>query len=148
MADAVTFRAALGRIGLNHNTQLAINANGLNTIFDLIEAQKVDLVNLPKHLRDWRIPAAAEADQVRAPLMSLRRLKAMRYWALEQTYVGVLPSATSFTPAVLEIVDHKSDGTAVRLDDGFEVTKDGRRRHRRAEDARGCWPRMGFCEEV
>jgi hypothetical protein len=101
MADAVTFHAALGRIGLNHNTQLAINANGLTTIFDLIEAQKGDLVNLPKHIRDWHIADAVEDDQVRIPLMSLWHLKAMRYWAPEQTYVGVLPSATSFTPAVL-----------------------------------------------
>jgi hypothetical protein len=30
-----------------------------------------------------------------------------------------------------EIFDHKSDDTAVRKDDGFEVTKDGQQRHRR-----------------
>jgi hypothetical protein len=67
----------------------------------LIAVQEGDLKNLPKHIRDWRVPNAAEADQVRIPLMSLRRLKAMRYWALGQTYLGLIPNATSFTPAVL-----------------------------------------------
>jgi hypothetical protein len=30
-----------------------------------------------------------------------------------------------------EIIDHKSDGMAVRKDDGYEVTKDGTTRHQR-----------------
>ena len=30
---------------------------------------------------------------------------------------------------ISEIVDHTSDGTAVRTDGGFEVTTDGRQRH-------------------
>jgi hypothetical protein len=89
MADAVAFRVALGRIGLNANTQLAVNANGFDIILDLIAIQEGDLENLPKHIRDWRVANAVEADQVRIPLMSLRRLKAMRYWALGQTYLTI-----------------------------------------------------------
>jgi hypothetical protein len=41
----------------------------------------------------------------------------------------------NFYSLLSEIVDHKSDGTAVRKEDGFEVTKDGQQRHQRT--ARG-----------
>jgi hypothetical protein len=36
MADAVAYRAAFGRIGLNAHTQLAVNANGFYTTLYLI----------------------------------------------------------------------------------------------------------------
>jgi hypothetical protein len=77
MADAVTFRAALTRIGFNQNTQDALNANGFNTISDLMETPTGDLKHLPKHLHEWRLPNVADADQVKIPFVSLRHLKAM-----------------------------------------------------------------------
>ena len=79
MAETVSFKAALGRIGLNANTQTAIVSNGIATIRDLIELQDEDLSSLPRHLRDWRIADADEAHQVLLPLIALRCLRAMRH---------------------------------------------------------------------
>jgi hypothetical protein len=44
----------------------------------------------------------------------------------ESMYSQVDEDGNSYSLVISEIVDHKSDGTAVRLDDSFEVTKDGR----------------------
>ena len=101
MAETVSFKAALGRLGLNANTQTAIVSNGIETIRDLLELQDEDLTSLPRHLRDWRIADADEAHQVLLPLMALRRLRAMRHWALSQQFLGVLPNAVAFSPGVL-----------------------------------------------
>jgi hypothetical protein len=101
MAETVSFKAALGCIGLNANTQTAIINNGIQNIRDLLELQEEDLTSLPRHLCNWRITGANEAQQFLIPLMALRRLKAMRYWALSQQCLGVLPNAMAITPAVL-----------------------------------------------
>ena len=44
------FTAALGRIGINPATQVAIAENGFVTILDLAAVQVEDLDKLPKHL--------------------------------------------------------------------------------------------------
>jgi hypothetical protein len=97
------FRNALARIGFNVATRTAIAENGFETILDLATVQEEDLDKLPKHLEAWRDPAAAPNLQVRVPFVSLKKLKAMRYWVLAQRCVGVAnPRAQDFTDAVLE----------------------------------------------
>jgi len=100
---ANAFRNALGRIGFNVATRNAINENGFETILDLATVQEQDLDRLPKHLESWRIPDAAANQQVRIPFVSLKKLKAMRYWVLAQRCVGIEePRAQDFTPEVME----------------------------------------------
>jgi hypothetical protein len=103
VAHAVAFRTALGRIGFNANTQLALEQNGFSTIMDLTTVHESDLDQLPKHLGAWRDADLAPEDQVRVPFVSLKKLKAMRYWVLSQRFLGhATPSATEFTNDVLE----------------------------------------------
>ena len=83
-APANAFRSALQRIGINAPTRTAINENGFKMIMDLATVQEDDLNHLPKHLASWRDPAAAPNNQVRIPFVSLKKLKAMRYWVLAQ----------------------------------------------------------------
>ena len=98
-----TFRTALQRIGFNAPTRTAIFENGFETILDLANVQEDDLDRLPKHLEAWRNPAAAPNQQVRIPFVSLKKLKAMRYWVLAQRCIGVeTPRAQDFTNEVLE----------------------------------------------
>ena len=100
---ANAFRNALGRIGFNAAMRNAINENGFETILDLATVQEQDLDRLPKHLESWRIPDAAANQQVRIPFVSLKKLKAMRYWVLAQRCVGIEePRAQDFTPEVME----------------------------------------------
>jgi hypothetical protein len=97
------FRTALTRIGFNAATRAAIVENGFETILDLATVQDEDLDKLPKHLEAWRDPAAAPNLQVRIPFLSLKKLKAMRYWVLAQRCVGVAtPRAQDFSNVVLE----------------------------------------------
>jgi hypothetical protein len=92
-AAANAFRAALGRIGFNAQTQDAMNENGFLTILDLTTVEEDDLDRLPKHLESWRDPDDDPADQVRVPFVSLKCLKAMRYWVLSQRLkFGILNS--------------------------------------------------------
>jgi hypothetical protein len=104
VTHAVAFRAALARIRLNDPTQLALNQNGFETLADLLTVhERSDLDNLPKHLDAWRDITAAPQYQVRIPFVSLKKLKAMHYWALSERFIGhASPSATAFTSAVLE----------------------------------------------
>ena len=88
VAHAVAFRAALARIGFNDPTQLALNQNGFETLADLLTVHESDLDKLPKHLDAWRDGNAAPQDQVRIPFVSLKKLKAMRYWALSERFIG------------------------------------------------------------
>jgi hypothetical protein len=74
VAPAVTFRAALQRMGFNVATQNAINENGFDTIIDLLSVSEEDLDRLPKHLGSWRDPELDPEDQVRIPFVALKRL--------------------------------------------------------------------------
>jgi hypothetical protein len=76
-AQVNAFRAALGRIGFNAPTRVAINENGLQTILDLLNVQDEDLDKLNEHLKGWRDPAAGPNAQVRIPFVSLNKLKVM-----------------------------------------------------------------------
>jgi hypothetical protein len=97
------FGAALGRIGINPATRAAISDNGFATILDLATVQEEDLDRLPKHLEAWRNPAAPANQQVRIPFVSLKKLKAMRYWVVAQRCIGVdAPRAQDFTEEILE----------------------------------------------
>ena len=125
VAPAVAFRAALQRIGFNVATQNAINENGFDTIVDLVSVSEADLDRLPKHLESWRDPDLDPEDQVRVPFVSLKRLKAMRYWVLSQRWLGVEPAAANFTAQVLtdtmqRMQDNKDFKTAT---EDSEVTK-------------------------
>jgi hypothetical protein len=101
VAPAVAFHAALQWIGFNVATQNAINENGFDTIVDLVSVSEEDLDRLPKHLKSWRDPDLDLEDQVRVPFVSLKRLKAMRYWVLSQHWLGVEPAVANFTAQVL-----------------------------------------------
>jgi hypothetical protein len=97
------FGAALGRIGINPATRVAISDNGFTTILDLATVQEEDLDRLPKHLEAWRNPAAAANQQVCIPFMSLKKLKAMCYWVIAQCCMGIQdPCAQDFTEDILE----------------------------------------------
>jgi hypothetical protein len=124
-AAANTFRAALGRIGFNAQTQDAMNENGFMTILDLTTVEEDDLDRLPKHLESWRDPDDDPADQVRVPFVSLKRLKAMRYWVLSQRWIGIEPVAAQFTNAVLEetLLRMQSDKDYKAATEDTEVTK-------------------------
>jgi hypothetical protein len=101
-AAQTNFRAALGRIGINAPTRVAIAENGFATISDLATVQDEDLDKLPKHLEAWRVPNAPPNAQVRIPFVSLTKLKAMRYWVLAQRCIGVdNPRAQDFTEEVM-----------------------------------------------
>jgi hypothetical protein len=83
--------------------RIAINENGFETILDLATVQDEDLDKLPKHLEAWRDPAAGPNNQVRIPFVSLKKLKAMRFWVLAQCCIGnETPRAQDFTEVVLE----------------------------------------------
>jgi hypothetical protein len=70
---------------------------------DLTTVQESNLDKLPKHLEAWCVTGVAPQDCVRIPFVSLKKLKAMRYWVLSQRYLGyATPLATAFTNAVLE----------------------------------------------
>jgi hypothetical protein len=125
-ANAVTFRSALERIGLNAATRTAFNENGFNEILDLITVQEDDLDRLPKHLESWRDAAAPPENQVRVPFVSLQKLKAMRYWVLSQQCMGVeVPLAQDFTnPVCAEtLVRMKSDSDQKAATEDTEVRK-------------------------
>jgi hypothetical protein len=103
MAAANTFNAALGRIGINPATRAAIRDNGFDTILDLATVQEDDLNQLPKHIMLWRDPAVDANHQVRIPFVSLKKLKAMRYWVVSQCCMGIeAPRAQDFTEPYLK----------------------------------------------
>jgi hypothetical protein len=125
-ANAVTFRSALERIGFNANTRTALNENGFNEILDLISVQEEDLDRLPKHLESWRDAAALPAAQVRIPFVSLQKLKAMRYWVLDQQTQGVeVPLAQDFSNQVCSetLVRMKADSDQKAATEDTEVRK-------------------------
>ena len=97
------FGTALGRIGINPVMRAAISDNSFATILDLAMVQDEDLDRLPKHLEAWRNPVAAANQQVRIPFVSLKKLKAMRYWVVAQHCMGIQdPRTQDFTEAILE----------------------------------------------
>jgi hypothetical protein len=123
---ANAFRNALGRIGFNVATRNAINENGFETILDLATVQEEDLDRLPKHLEAWRIPEAGANQQVRIPFVSLKKLKAMRYWVLAQRCIGVEePRAQDFTEDVMEetIARMKADKDYKAATEDTEIRK-------------------------
>ena len=120
------FRSALQRIGINAPTRAAINENGFLTIEDLATVQEADLDRLPKHLEAWRNPGAAAANQVRIPFVSLKKLKAMRYWIIAQRCIGVeAPRASDFTNEVLEetLARMQADKDAKLATEDTEISK-------------------------
>jgi hypothetical protein len=125
VTPVVAFRAALQQIGFNATTQNAINENSFDTIVDLVSVSKKDPDRLPKHLESWHDADLGPEDQVCVPFMSLKRLKAMRYWVLSQRWLGVEPAVANFTPQVhTETMHWMHDNTdfKVAMEDS-EVTK-------------------------
>ena len=120
------FTAALGRIGINPATRVAIAENGFVTILDLATVQDEDLDKLAKHLEAWRNPNAAPNAQVRIPFVSLTKLKAMRYWVLAQKCIGVMaPAAADFADAVLQkvLARMKADNDYKKATEDTDITK-------------------------
>jgi hypothetical protein len=120
IADGVAFQAALGRIGFNAATQVAIVENGFATIEDLAITNEKSLNYLAKHLVAWRIPNALPADDVRAPFLVMEKLKAMRYWVLAQGRIGRTMAAVDFLNATAVATLH----TMQMAKDLKETTKD------------------------
>jgi hypothetical protein len=81
MAD-LAFLNALGLIGLDAATRTAIQGNGYVMIGDLAVTEEATLNHLHKYLRDFQAPGAAPAAQVRLPIVTLEKIKEMRYWFL------------------------------------------------------------------
>jgi hypothetical protein len=89
------FSAALGRIGINLVTRVAISDNGFTTILNFDK--------LPKHLEAWQNPVAAANQQVHIPFVSLKKLKAMHYWVIAQCCMGIQnPCAQDFNEDILK----------------------------------------------
>jgi hypothetical protein len=125
-APANAFRAALQRIGFNARTHAAINKNGFETILDLATVQEDDLDHLPKHLEAWRDPEAGPNNQVRIPFVSLKKLKAMRYWVLAQRCIrNDDPRAQDFTDEVMEetLTRMQADSDAKNATEETEISK-------------------------
>jgi hypothetical protein len=125
-APANAFRSALQRIGINAPTRAAINENGFETIMDLATVQEDDLDRLPKHLEAWKDPTAGPNNQVRIPFVSLKKLKAMRYWVLAQRCIGVDdPRAQDFTDEVIEetLARMQADKDAKLATEDTEISK-------------------------
>jgi hypothetical protein len=101
-ANATAFRNALTRIGINVATRTVIIENGFVTIQDLVAVQDKDLDKLPKHLESWRVPNANADAKVRIPFLSLTKLKALRYWVLDQRCIGIdTPNVNEFAGQVI-----------------------------------------------
>ena len=107
------FRNALGRIGINAATHTAIQGNGYRMIGDLAVTEESSLNHLLKYLRGWEVPGAAPGVQVRLGLISLEKLKVMRYWVLSQRHAGLDENADDFdndvAVATLEIMQQAKD---------------------------------------
>ena len=97
----LAFRNALGRIGINAPTRVAIQGNGYETIGDLAVTEESTLNHLPKYLRAWHIPNALPAQQVRLGIVALEKIKAMRYWVLAQRRRGFEEDADDLTMMLL-----------------------------------------------
>jgi len=93
---------------------------------DLATVQEDDLDRLPKHLEAWRDPAAGPNNQVRIPFVSLKKLKAMRYWVLAQCCIGIDdPRAQDFTNELLEetLARMQADKDAKLATEDMETSK-------------------------
>jgi hypothetical protein len=78
MAD-LAFHNAPRCIGLNATMHMAIQGNGYVMIGDLAVTEEATLNHLHKYLRDIQVPGAAPAAQVRLPIVTLEKIKAMQY---------------------------------------------------------------------
>ena len=102
MAELVNFRAALTRIGFNDATKQEIIDNGFDSISSLLLVSEQEITELAKHIGRWtektNPPAPGPGGNVvTIPFLSLRKLVAMRKWALVQEEQGKVPEAIDCT---------------------------------------------------
>ena len=101
MAELVNFKSALDRIGFNDVTRQEIIDNGFDSISSLLLVSETEITDLAKHIGRWTErpdPAAQRGGNiVTIPFLSLRKLVAMRKWALVQTEKGIVPEAIDCT---------------------------------------------------
>ena len=98
------FCTTLQQIGFYTALHVANNKNGFQpTMLNLAAVQDDDLDRLCMHLKPWTRDAAPGANhQVRIPLVSLKKLKAMCYLVVAQCCIGNdNPHAQDFTDEVL-----------------------------------------------
>ena len=100
MAELVNFRAALARIGFNDVTRQEIIDNEFDSISSLLLVSEDEITDLAKHIgRGSEKPAPsvgrARDNVVNIPFLSLRKLVAMRKYALVQTEKGIVPDAAN-----------------------------------------------------
>ena len=88
------FRTALGRIGFNPVTRQEIIDNGFTSISSLSAVSDDDIGALVKHIGRWKGPSAPvqegqpPPEVVNLPIISVKKLHAMRKWVLYQKRKG------------------------------------------------------------
>ncbi|MGH7974599.1 MAG: hypothetical protein ACREBR_03670 [bacterium] len=89
MAAIQAFRAALGRVGFDDATQVAIVDQGITTMDDLLLVGKDQVKQICKMIRD--------KDNIVITFMQHQMLDAMRYWVSTRVRRGLAISAALFT---------------------------------------------------
>ena len=102
MTELVNFRAALTRIGFNDATKKEIVDNGFDSISSLLLVSESEITELARHIGRWTDKstpptAGPGGNVVTIPFLSLRKLVAMRKWALVQEEKGKVPEAIDCT---------------------------------------------------
>ena len=93
MAAQVAFRAALGRIGFNDDAQLAVVAQGFNTMSLLGLVTGDQIKQVCKLIRE------SPNNPVPINIVQQQMLLAMRYWVVTRQRLGLPVVATDFTAA-------------------------------------------------
>jgi hypothetical protein len=95
MAQAVAFTAALNRLGFSQAAITSMNANGLNTMTDLIGLNDKDMAQILKIIRTAEPPVVV-------PYIAQKRLNIFCYWVNHRSNLGETIEAASFNQAALD----------------------------------------------
>jgi hypothetical protein len=96
MAQQVAYHAALSRIGFNAQAIAALQANGLDSVRDLINLEPKDIEQVLKIVRTGPPPLAV-------PFLAQRRLNIFCFWATRRNHLGEAIEPALFTQAAIEI---------------------------------------------
>ena len=94
MAELVTFRAALGRVGFTPPMQDAIIAQGLTSMPDLLLFQKEQIKRICKVIHE------REANPIEITIRQEQMLETMRYWVQRRVRANLPINPALFTVAV------------------------------------------------
>jgi hypothetical protein len=102
MAQQNAFNTALTRIGFNVDTTERIIDEGFDTLETLADLKESDIDDMIKNVRETRRALGANAPgDISFPFLPIKRLKAMRFWAVELKRTGRPLNAGLFTGALI-----------------------------------------------